>query len=263
MKIVVQEKATAPIREIQLHQLEMLKFLSTVFDKEQISYFAVGGTALGAIRHEGFIPWDDDIDIAILRSDYEKFLAIQESLPENLKIINHKVDRNYPLYFSKVIDASKPFIESRLEKYTFQQGVFIDIFPWDKFDVYQTKKEELISANKIFERLVLKKKGNIKDYIKFLFRKIRYFFTTSLSAYKKLNQLSCKPGSKSNAKNWGYLLLDDYLHEDDIFPLRKQKFEDFEIFIPNKCEKYLTQKYGDYMKIPEEKNRYNHSTLKR
>ncbi len=64
------------IRKIQLHQLKMLSLLDEILREEGIKYFAVGGTALGAIRHEGFIPWDDDIDIAMLRPDYEKFLQI-------------------------------------------------------------------------------------------------------------------------------------------------------------------------------------------
>lgn len=249
------------IREIQLHQLEMLKVIVKVLEEENISYFAIGGTALGAIRHEGFIPWDDDIDLAILREDYDKFLKIQSKLPKNFRLLNHSVEKNYPLFFSKIVDQNKPFHEKRLSKYSFQQGVFIDFFPWDKFSNFEKSRKQLNQAHKKFKRLVLKRNGNLLDIIKYFLYKVRYGFINSYDAYIELDRLAALYKNE-DVRNWGYPTLNDYLHEDEIFPLRKQKFEDFYICIPNKCEKYLTQKYGDYMVIPKEGDRYNHSTLR-
>lgn len=245
------------LRDIQLHQLKILMQLVTIFEKEKISYFAIGGTALGAIRHQGFIPWDDDIDIAIPRPDYDKFLTLQKELPKNLLILNHKFNHNYPLYFSKVVDTKLPLVEDRLSKYGFEQGIFIDIFPWDEIENVDKAKKALKKPFKLFKRLVFKKNGNLADKVKFLFYKSLYGFKDSLYFFNKIDEKN-KFFSGANTGIWGYPTLDDVLNTEDIYPLRKVKFENAQIFIPNACEKYLTQKYGDYLKLPDVNDRVSH-----
>lgn len=245
------------IREIQLHQLEMLKSLDKVFKESGIRYFAIGGTALGAVRHSGFIPWDDDIDIAMLREDYEKFLRLQPKLDKNHFILNHDTDRNYPLYFSKVVDLNVPFFESDLIKYDFPKNIFIDIFPWDQVDDWKKRKEYLNKIRKKFKRAVPRNRGNLLDHLKYYAYQLMNGFESSHSLYKRLDQVS-QALADGDHDTWGHPMFNDVLKHDQIFPLRYLPFEDFRMPVPHKCEEYLAFKYGDYMTLPEEKDRVNH-----
>ena len=127
------------LREIQLEELEMLKNIVKFLDKNNIQYFLCGGTLLGAVRHKGFIPWDDDIDIAILREDYEKFVKIaqENKIHDNYSVASFETNTlDYP--FCKVLNhnieiSSKSLIDKNL---------WIDIFPLDGFpsDYNESKK---------------------------------------------------------------------------------------------------------------------------
>ena len=98
-----------------------------------INYTLSSGTLLGAVRHGGFIPWDDDIDVAMLREDYNKFIAEgQQLLPEHLFIQTYETDKNYPLNFSKIRDVSTVLIEYCTRNLQMKNGAYIDIFPIDK-----------------------------------------------------------------------------------------------------------------------------------
>lgn len=247
------------IRKIQLHQLEMLSLLDEILREEGIKYFAVGGTALGAIRHEGFIPWDDDIDIAMLRPDYEKFLQIQSKLPENLFIINHESNKSYPCFFSKLMDKNTNFLDSTLSKYDVPRHIFIDVFPWDNINNWRSLKKKLKKTNKRLKRTTYKKYGSTLDTLKFIWYKGLYCFRDSNFFYKKM-LTQTKESGRSSSDTWAHAMYNDHLKYDEIFPLRKVRFENTEISVPNKCEEYLKEKYGDYMTLPAEKDRINHST---
>lgn len=245
------------IEEIQLAQLNMLKTMNEVFEREGIAYFAIDGTALGAIRHKGFIPWDDDIDIAILRSDYNKFLKLQSKLPSNLLIINHTTDSNYPLFYSKVLDVNTVFNDRTLIKYDIPKHAFMDILPWDNIQPSKQLSKKLRVINRKFRRSIYKGNGNLKDKLKFIFYRLLHGFKDS-KHYAKQIEVIIKSNSSIECNNWGYAILNSSLSYDDIFPLRKVPFEDTFIYVPNKCEQYLEQTYGNYMQLPPEKDRKSH-----
>jgi|SRR5690554_1288955 len=254
------DKAMEDIRDVQLHQVKMLTLLDKLLQKEGIQYFAIGGTALGAIRHQGFIPWDDDIDLAMLRPDYEKFLKVQDKLPKNLFLISHKSNKNYPLFFPKILDKNTYFLDKSLKKYDIPRHVFVDIFPWDNISHWQKLRKKLRITNKRFKRTIYKKHGSLSDKAKYVMYKGLYLCKNSEYFYSKMTAL-LQESEKESTDLWGDASYNDVLVYDDIFPLRKVPFEDTHIYIPNQCEKYLQHKYGDYMKIPEVKDRINHSTL--
>lgn len=116
---------------IQILELDVMREILRILEREEISYFMQGGTMLGAIRHQGFIPWDDDIDIGILRPDYERFCKLCETeLPEHLKLRTYQNDADHHYYFSRVVDTRyhirrKGGIRER------QEELWIDIFPLD------------------------------------------------------------------------------------------------------------------------------------
>lgn len=120
--------------ELKKCQLEMLKAFAAVCEKLGISYFLDGGTLLGAVRHKGFIPWDDDIDVGMLRADYERFFAEgQALLPEHYFIQNISTDPQYTANFAKMRDSRTTYIETTLGRKRINHGVFIDIFVLDYY----------------------------------------------------------------------------------------------------------------------------------
>ena len=118
----------------RLHQvdLDIVKEVINICNENGLVYYALGGTMLGAIRHKGFIPWDDDIDLGMPRKDYERFLEIAPSLlSKTLRLVNYKTDKDYHYYITRVQDIETRVMENRYEaegKYT---HVSIDIFPLD------------------------------------------------------------------------------------------------------------------------------------
>ncbi len=118
------------IRKLQLRILNNLLALHKVCEEHHLKYYIVAGTLLGAIRHKGFIPWDDDLDVGMPRDDYERLIAhAHEWLPQPFEFVSYETDRLYPLPFAKLQDASTTLIERMHLKYL--GGIYIDIFPLD------------------------------------------------------------------------------------------------------------------------------------
>lgn len=112
--------------------LEMMKDIHRVCEENNIRYYLVGGTLLGAIRHKGFIPWDDDIDISMPRSDYEKFIQIaNEKLEDKHRIEHVRSRKDFPYSFIKVNNINTTVIEEPFKNTTYKGGIYIDIFPLD------------------------------------------------------------------------------------------------------------------------------------
>lgn len=117
-----------------LHQadLEIVKEVVKICDTHNLRYFMLGGTQLGAVRHKGFIPWDDDIDLGMPRRDYEQFLTIAPNLlSKNLRIVNYRTDPAYHYYITRILDTDSKVIETRFENEGSSTHLSIDIFPLD------------------------------------------------------------------------------------------------------------------------------------
>lgn len=121
------------LRKLQLEMLEMLKLFSSICDKYGIKYSLEGGTLLGAVRHGGFIPWDDDLDVFMLRSEYDKFLKAWEiESPKGYFLQNKDVEMDYTRSFSKIRKENTTFLQGIENPHTTHTGIFIDIFPVDR-----------------------------------------------------------------------------------------------------------------------------------
>lgn len=117
-----------------LHQadLDIVKEVVRICDEHHLLYYMLGGTQLGAIRHKGFIPWDDDIDLGMPRADYERFLAIApQLLSKHLKIVNYRTDPDYHYYITRILDVDSKVVETRFEHEGKSTHLSIDIFPLD------------------------------------------------------------------------------------------------------------------------------------
>ncbi len=249
-------------RKVQLHQVEMLKQLINVFSQEGLTYFAIGGTALGAVRHQGFIPWDDDIDIAMPRADYEKFLTLQSKLPKNFFIQNARTENNYCLYFSKVRDTNTLFLENRKSKYDINHGIFIDIFPWDEVDDIKKQSKLVRKLKGKYRRSIFPNGENrsLLSVFKWGMYKVFSGFKSSESLYEKLDNAHQMYNGSGTGK-LGNAIVGEAIDLNDLYPLKYIKFEDIEIACPKNIEKYLSDKYGDYMTLPKVEDRVCHNPL--
>ncbi|NLC93910.1 MAG: LicD family protein [Treponema sp.] len=264
------------MNDLQKAILNILIDVDKVCRKHKINYFLDGGTALGAVRHGGFIPWDDDIDIGMLREDYEKFLSIaQEELGDEYFIQTIETEKKYYQIFAKVRKNNTLFVEPPIRNLNIHKGIFIDIFPFDylpknNYEKYLQKVTDLISVlyKRGFPDLNEMPRNNIKYYIKNVLHRSLYYLRNLRSKDKILNEINniIQAGREIEGEKLiaSYAYADGKLAFDSavIFPVREIKFEGYTFFIHNDPEKYLKMEYGDYMKLPDEKDRITHKPLK-
>ena len=120
--------------DLQQVEFKLLQAVDIVCKQLNIKYYLICGSALGAVKYSGFIPWDDDLDIGMLRSDYEVFVEMaQELLPNSYFLQNYRTDPAFPQIFSKVRDSNTTYIEKSAAKLSINHGVYIDVFPLDGY----------------------------------------------------------------------------------------------------------------------------------
>lgn len=116
------------MNDLQKCQLNILIEFIRLCEEHNLTYYLVGGTCLGAVRHKGFIPWDDDIDVGMPRKDYDKFIQLQKEIKKPYFIQTYKSDKNYIYNFAKIRDCTTTFIENTFVCHQFNHGVWIDVF---------------------------------------------------------------------------------------------------------------------------------------
>ncbi len=258
------------LRELQLKELDILKEFIKVCENNNLKYYLTGGCLIGAYRHKGFIPWDDDIDVAMPRKDYESLLDIYYTqFPENIKINHFKFDPSVYFYPAKLVDTNITVLEHRLEKCQKYTKLSMDIFPLDGFPngkikqaIYKLRyyyyKMLIGFCNVDILRTTVKRSLHEKILIKFAkifslnkilkLNKIRKKFDKFLKKYKEEN---CDLiGGISGAYGFKEFMPKEY------FGVGKEAyFEEIKVNVPTEAEKYLTHLYGDYMKLPPEEER--------
>lgn len=246
--------------------IEILTEVDRICVKYGIQYYLSDGTLLGAIRHGGFIPWDDDLDISMLRKDYNKFLEVAEKeLDKSYFLQTSKTDKYYDIDHipTKIRHNGSLFIEEYGKKYN--QGVYIDIFPMDnvpnskfKFDL-QSKISALIMKSSMRMR-VKEKKLPLKNEINHLFYRFILFIFKG-KRRDALNKWLINLGDE-NSKEVVYgvdTCWNVTFNKKDIFPLQRIKFEDGYFLAPSNPEAILEKLYGDYMKLPPVEEREWHA----
>ncbi len=229
------------LRQHQLRMLEMLKYLDDLCKSNNISYWLSSGTLLGAVRHGGFIPWDDDLDVEMLRPDYDRLIKILKSQQSSKYIIQtNDTETKYVLAFAKLRDLHSLAVEKSAPEYR-HNGCWIDIFPLEKntlpclkFSVcvyyfflapYGIIKNRPILLSKVYKFIIYKLLFNWIYHINKLLPLKKYYHTCGVEFYKGR----------------------DF---EDIFPLQKIKFEGGVFPSPNNSDNYLRKIYGNYLNIP-------------
>lgn len=253
-------KPGTPIRNVQLRMLDILIVVADICDKNNIRYWIEFGTLLGAVRHKGFIPWDDDLDISVYEDDFERFQEVcKEQLPENLFLQNHETDPDAHMGHGliKIRDKQSLYIHSfdnfRKE---YNKGVFIDVFMAKTYPKMNPNLMQYLFLKvsrsygffKYYPELTFK---NIIGY--FVYPLIYIFFKTIIGFLTLWHRESYYVGVTPECLAYGYLS-----KKEEIFPLREIEFEGHKFKAPNNPDAYLTNEYGNYMQIPPPEKRRTH-----
>ena len=130
------------LEQVKAIELEILDFIDSVCKEYDITYYLAGGTFLGAVRHQGFIPWDDDIDLIMPRKDYKRFIKAVNDKKTKYKALSGYTDLNYRKKFVKVVDTDTVLIEHGLEKME-RLGIYVDVFPLDNLPNDKDKRRKM------------------------------------------------------------------------------------------------------------------------
>lgn len=253
------------LRNLQLTQLEILKLVKTICSQNNLTYYLVGGTLLGAVRHNGFIPWDDDLDIAMLRSDYNKFIDLCKNgvLGEEYFLHHTEIDPNYWLPFAKIKKNNTLFDEAVYRNINTHKGIFIDIFPLDfipkNYGIMYHLRAKIIK--KISLVIIMKKVGKIScDFVTNILDKL--LFLVSIKRLARFRDLLCARYSHGR-----YIISygSNYKYTKQTMPFEYYKpatpilFEGELFYAPNKYIKYLEHLFKNWEELPPKEERRNHN----
>lgn len=259
------------LKHLQKLELMILNDFTHICDENNINYFMCGGSLLGAVRHNGFIPWDDDVDVIMLRSDYEKFVEIYNNNPlDKYDLLTPENTSDYFLLFSKLVLKGTKFEEWWDKQVDFNLGIFLDIFILDTAPSNRFIRKLHLYHVRILNRLIAISTIKYENY-----PKITQIIVNSLHRIFKSLKISPDYFKKKTIK-----LLKKYEHtnsnyvfdvaatlfppihlKNDYIPAKKIEFEDIMVNIPNNYKTILKRTYGNnYMTLPPEEERYNHIT---
>lgn len=252
--------------ELKNVQLDLLKVVDKFCRDNNIKYFLAYGTLIGAIRHKGFIPWDDDIDLMMKREDYDKFISLfpHKGTDKNPYYVGAiEIDDNYPYPFAKIQNC-KTAIDEELD-YNYDMGCNIDLFPIDNMPDDQNKGKRVMKKTLILEKIlwvkalrIIKRRGILKN----AFLAISHLVLSVIpmkSLLKAINK-NARQYSRINSNTVGLVTsympsmsyhIDKSLFDDAI----DVDFEGYQFMAPKEYDKLLRILYGDYMQLPPEEQR--------
>ena len=259
------------LRKVQLAQLKIAKEIKRICDKNNIDYILDSGTLLGAVRHKGFIPWDDDMDIAMTRENYERFIeAAKTDLGEEFFLQTWETDKNYPMPFAKIRLNGTRYIENVFEKAEMHQGIYVDVFPYDVWPAKKSQKKKLWRKRLFVQSQIMMKCHYMKfksdkawkyflKAIMFTFIKFLSLFHSKQSLIKKYENTAAKFNKLKSDEvfeqtvnfKFGYWVIPSTCFEKMV----ELPFEDEVFKCSENYDEYLSKVYGDYMTPPPEDKR--------
>lgn len=253
----------------------IIREFDRVCSKLGLRYVVYGGTALGAVRHQGFIPWDDDADVAMTRPEYERFLAeAPRLLGEGFSIENSRTNALYPNMFSKLALKGTLFISEQMKDNPYRMPIALDIFPLDVVapsrEAYRRQSRETW-----FWGRMMYLQGTPRPYLEVAGPLRSAIFCATETVYGLLRVLHIGP--RTLQRRWersarrfertGGALMGDFTDrrplswatkEEDLYPALQMPFGDITVPVPRHYDAILTRGYGDYMQLPPEDKRKTH-----
>ena len=266
----IRYKEVTDIPEIQQMELGIMEYIHEVCQKIGVKYFLAYGSLIGAVRHQGFIPWDDDMDICMLRDDYEKLQDYLIAHPdERYEVMSYKNNINYVYPFMKVQDNRTYLLEEDV-RIDSDMGIYVDIFPVDGYEDDQAFKDKMTKIIKKRQLSCYTFKGitNTKSVVNSIIRYISviiFYFTNTNKYVAQIDELA------KSRKVEDYELVDYLIYKDMNKPVWKREwleqvesgsFEGKEFMIPKHYHEILTSDYGDYMQLPPVEQRVSHHDFK-
>lgn len=261
------------LERLQAAEREIMVAIDKVCRDHGIDYFLDGGSCLGAVRHGGFIPWDDDIDIGMSKKDYERFCEIApRALPQGYSLHSSTDTPGFSALWVKVFKDDTRFIDDNAHEAGCEQGIFVDVFAYCQLDEDETRAKKQLRTARL---------AQVKSYL-------RHFSRPKLSAstpLRPLVMLGCKVVHHTIARFWkqdrlqacfdgafdtdtpsgtwteaayGYYGTFD---DNVLFPTRDIEFDGLTLRAPHDADAFLTTIYGKYLELPPETERYTHAPL--
>lgn len=261
------------MNELQKIEFEMLEAFVSICEKLNLRYYLVCGSALGAVKYGGFIPWDDDVDVALPRPDYERFMnEAHKYLPEHIFVQNYRTNHNFPSLGAKLRNSNTTYVEKGHKYNAMHHGVFIDVFPLDGYSEKYTSKEEIHNAvAKYTRRRAIKMNykrfsganlRGIRTNIIYILNRIFGFYSDTYKYIEECEKtISKSPVDESDVwRNYpdgtkGKEYEPKWFYGDGTVTT----FEALQVRIPESYDEYLTNRYGDWRAdLPEEQKVGHH-----
>ena len=276
----MREYDEATLKRVQTVELGILKDFIAICDANNLTYFGIAGTGIGALRHQGFIPWDDDIDIAMPRKDLNHLIEIiDESFTDKYFVMNFEHNENYPLMTTRLMLRGTVFREHAFKDIDCPFGIFLDLYAYDNIsDDPKLFKKQCRDAFFWSKMLILRSipfpvlafKGFkaklvhaacwlIHSLMRLLHIKKKWLYDRCYEASTRYNYMENTTRIDFLCDTTPYM---NIYKKSDVFPLVKMPFEDIELFFPNSMHENLTGMYGNYMELPPVEKRKNHFPFK-
>lgn len=236
------------LRQHQLRMLDMLKYIDSICRKHNIKYWLCSGTLIGAVRHGGFIPWDDDVDIEMLREDYKKFVKVMREEPQvDYVLQTHYTDNAYLAPYAKLRDLHSSIKEDNsYDLYYKYNGCYVDVFIMEFCSsLFINKMSNFLQYYLLFcPNTFLRNKYCRKVYLNTMFGLLNRIVFPILRWFARL-------GAKGQLRHTLGSCFTKKRDMEDIFPLTTLRFEDYFFPVPGNYDAYLTKIYGMYMQLPD------------
>lgn len=266
----------AILKRLQTLELSILDDFIRVCNENNLTWWAFGGTAIGALRHQGFIPWDDDIDVCLMRPDYDRLNEIfKKELSDKYIVVNADEFDSYPLPTTRITLRDSFFVEDAMKNVKgCPLGIFLDVYAFDHVapDPAAAKKQAwktwyygklMILSSMPFPLVpfsgIKAKLAHVVTFMIWIF--LRLFRRTPGKLFQKMKKVVSIYNDQP-VKTYAYFNdtdpFKDLYEDSDLFPLRPLPFEGRTLFFPHETEKTLEVLYGDFMQLPPVEKRKNH-----
>lgn len=266
------------LHRVQNVQSQILQDVLKVCKENEIDVFLVFGSALGVVRHKGFIPWDDDIDVGIFREDYARFRrVVQKELGNKYEFLTCETNKNYACTVTHLQKKGTKFVSRDVVNCDYIPGINIDIFIYDHLaDGWFARKKQYFSVWFLGRLLFLSGKGTPylpysggkKIVISLILKIIRgalcLFRITPIKIYHRFQKVSQKYNYRKTRYYAAFEPPKPWLNAmemKDVYPLKEMPFRDYMVCVPKNVDSLLKRLFGDYMKLPPVEKRVNHRPL--